>query len=201
MPRNHIAGSVCAWLLASNRISVVVRMGESKPDASDQIRVDANRVCGLFQRIRNRVWTWPKMVKATCRLLTRAGIDDCHWRLNSITTTKKMTTLQHDFTNLYRLHYSRHYRVLPRNVVIIRQLNSTARKRNRNYLPDPKTLNGAKPDANWVSNFPSRPLKWLKPKYYRPSDTHWQEYGLRPLYLVLGPSSLQVSSNPAITHR
>ena len=33
MPRNHIAGSVCAWLLASNRISVVVRMGESKPDA------------------------------------------------------------------------------------------------------------------------------------------------------------------------
>ena len=55
MPRNHIAGSVCAWLLASNRISVVVRMGESKPDAPDQIRVDANRVCGLFQRIRNRV--------------------------------------------------------------------------------------------------------------------------------------------------
>ena len=55
MPRNHIAGSVCAWLLASNRISVVVRMGESKPDAPDQIHLDVNRVCGLFQRIRNRV--------------------------------------------------------------------------------------------------------------------------------------------------
>lgn len=52
-----------------------------------------------------------------------------------------------DFINLYPLHYSGHYRVLPRNVVI-RQLNSTARKRNRNYLPYPKTLNGAKPDAN-----------------------------------------------------
>ena len=55
MPRNHIAGSVCAWLLASNRISVVVRMGESKSDAPDKIGVDANRVCGLFQGIRNRL--------------------------------------------------------------------------------------------------------------------------------------------------
>ena len=34
---------------------VVALMGESKPDAPDRIRVDANRVCGLFQRIRNRV--------------------------------------------------------------------------------------------------------------------------------------------------
>lgn len=54
MPRNHIS-SVCAWLLAGNRISVFVRMGESKPDPPHRIRVDANRVCGLFQRIRNRV--------------------------------------------------------------------------------------------------------------------------------------------------
>ena len=61
--------------------------------------------------------------------------------------------------------------------MVIRQLNNTARKRNRNYLPDPKTLNGAKPDANWVSNFPSRPLTWLKPKYYRPSDAHWHYWG------------------------
>ena len=143
------------------------------------------------------VWTWPKIVKATCRLLTRARIDDCHWGLNSITTTKKWQQLT---TNLYRLHYSGHYKLLPRNVVI-RQLNSTARKRNRNYLPDPRTLNGAKPDANWVSNFPSCPLTWLKPKHYRPSNTYWHEYGLRLLYLVLRPSSLQVSSNPAITHR
>lgn len=29
MPRNHIEGWVCAWLLPSNRISVVVRMSES----------------------------------------------------------------------------------------------------------------------------------------------------------------------------
>ena len=54
MPRNHISW-VCAWLLAGNRISVFVRMDESKPDPPHRIRVDANRVCGLFQRIRNRV--------------------------------------------------------------------------------------------------------------------------------------------------
>ena len=66
------------------------------------------------------------------------------------------------------------------NSIVIRQLNNTARKRNRNYLPDPKTLNGAKPDANWVSNFPSLPLTWLKPKYYNPSDTHWHYWG-RPV--------------------
>ena len=55
MPRNHIAGSVCAWLIASNRISVFVRMAKSKPDAPHRIRVDANRVFSLFQRIGNRV--------------------------------------------------------------------------------------------------------------------------------------------------
>ena len=35
----------------------------------------------------------------------RARIDDCHWRLNSITTSKK--NYNNDFTNLYRLHYLR----------------------------------------------------------------------------------------------
>ena len=51
----YIIGAICLWLLAGNRISVFVRMGESKPDAPRRIRIDANRVCGLFQRIRNRV--------------------------------------------------------------------------------------------------------------------------------------------------
>ena len=55
MPRNHISGSVCAWLLASDGISFFARMGESEPDAPHQILVDANRVYRLFQRIRNRV--------------------------------------------------------------------------------------------------------------------------------------------------
>ena len=55
MPRNHIAGSVCAWLLASDGISFFVRMSESEPDAPHQILVDANRIYRLFQRIRNRV--------------------------------------------------------------------------------------------------------------------------------------------------
>lgn len=87
----------------------------------------------------------------------RARIDDCHWRLNSITTTTK--NYNNDFTNLYRLHYSRHYRVLPTNVVI-RQLNNTARKRNRNYLPDPKTLNGAKPDAESAIFLPVPQRDW-----------------------------------------
>lgn len=132
------------------------------------------------------VWTWPEIVKTTCRLLMRARIDDCHWRLNSITTSKKITTT----TSQTYIDYTTYvdYRVLPRNVVI-RPLNSTAQKRNRNYLPETwetqTALNGTEPDTNWVRNFPFRPLTWLKPKYFCPSDTHWHvyvEYGLRLLY-------------------
>ena len=53
---------------------------------------------------------------------------------------------------------------------------------------DPNCAKRPKPDTNWVRNFPSRPLTWLKPKYFCPSDTHWQEYveyGLRLLYYCI----------------
>ena len=113
------------------------------------------------------VWTWPQIVKATCRLLMRARIDDRLWRLNSITTTKKLQQQLH-------------------------KLIST-------------TLLTLQSIANWVSNFSSRLLTWLKPKQalvpFGHSLKRIRTEDIVLLYLALRPSSLQVSSNRAITHR
>ena len=113
------------------------------------------------------VWTWPQIVKATCRLLMRARIDDRLWRLNSITTTKKLQQQLH-------------------------KLIST-------------TLLTLQSIANWVSNFSSRLLTWLKPKQalvpFGDSLKRIRTEDIVLLYLALRPSSLQVSSNRAITHR
>ena len=113
------------------------------------------------------VWTWPQIVKATCRLLMRARIDDRLWRLNSITTTKKLQQQLH-------------------------KLIST-------------TLLTLQSIANWVSNFSPRLLTWLKPKQalvpFGHSLKRIRTEDIVLLYLALRPSSLQVSSNRAITHR
>ena len=114
------------------------------------------------------VWTWPQIVKATCRLLMRARIDDCHWRLKSITKTKKLQQQLHKLIS----------------TTLLTTLQSI---------------------ANWVSNFPSRLLTWLKPKQALLSFGHSMKRtraeDIVSLYLALRPSSLQASSNRAITHR
>ena len=94
------------------------------------------------------MWTWPQIVKATCRLLMRTRIDDCHWSFHSIATTKKLQQQLHKLIS----------------TTLLTTLQSI---------------------ANWVSNFPSRLLTRLKPKYFCPSDTHWHEYGLRILYYCI----------------
>ena len=137
------------------------------------------------------VWTWPQIVKATCRLLMRALIDDCHWRLHSITTSKKK--YNSDFTNLYRLHYLRRLQsIAEKRGNKAAEQHCAKKKTDTTWQPETwetqTALNGTKPDSNWVRNFPSRPLTCLKPKYFCPSDTHWHEYveyGLRLLYYCI----------------
>ena len=106
------------------------------------------------------VWTWPQIVKATCRLSMRARIDDCHWRLNSITTTKK-------------LHQQLHKLI---STTLLTTLQSI---------------------ANWVSNFPSRLLTWLKPKQALLSFGHSMKRiraeDIVLLYLALRPSLVKSS--------
>ena len=67
-----------------------------------------------------------QIVKATCRRLIRARINDCHGRL--IYYNEKYNN---SLNNFYRLPYSVLYRLLRTNE-LTRQLNSTARKRNKN---------------------------------------------------------------------
>ena len=67
-----------------------------------------------------------QIVKATCRRLIRARINDCHGRL--IYYNEKYNN---SLNNFYRLPYVALYRLLRTNA-LTRQLNSTARKRNKN---------------------------------------------------------------------
>ena len=85
-----------------------------------------------------------QIVKATCRWLIRARINDCHRRLNYYNDK-----YNNDLTNLndfYRLPYLVLYRLLRTNA-LTRQLNSTARKRNKNWrdCKTQKTLNDVNP--------------------------------------------------------
>ena len=78
-----------------------------------------------------------QIVKATCRRLIRARINDCHGRL---------IYYNNSLNNFYRLPYLVLYRLLRTNA-LTRQLNSTAQKRNKNWrdCKTQKTLNDVNP--------------------------------------------------------
>ena len=155
MPRNHITGAICVWLLAGNRISVFVRMGESKPDAPHRIRVDANRVCGLFQRIRNRV-----DVTSLKTQLNHYKKKKLQQRLHKLISTTLLTTLQ-SIAKKRGSKAGEQHRV---------------KKKQKLATRCQTALNGAKPDDNRVRDFPSLHLTWLKPTCFCPPDTHWHKY-------------------------